>query len=137
MIWDDLEYDSEIVNDKSGFKSGFGAYTVEQNKDLLNFYKDIIDIRNSNEQLKTGTIKFIYSDDDKRAFAFESVIADKKTVCVFNTNENELTIKFDFPLIQLYILNNDFESEKVHTKIYKTNEPIMIPAGSFGIFNTK
>ncbi|MDP2365243.1 MAG: hypothetical protein Q8M94_15935, partial [Ignavibacteria bacterium] len=121
----------------SGFKIGFGSFKVEQDKDLLKFYKDIVGIRNSNEELNNGAIKFIYSDNDKRAFAFESVLADKKTICVFNTGDNELTIKFDFPLIELYILNNDFESEKVHIKIYKPNEPIMIPAGSFGIFNTK
>ena len=137
MIWDDLKYDSEIINENSGFKTGFGSYTVEQNKGLLKFYKDIIDIRNNNEQLKTGTIKFIYSDNDKRAFAFESVLDDKKTVCVFNADENELTIKFDFPLNELYILNNDFDSENVLNKIYKPNEAIVIPASSFGVFNTK
>ena len=137
MIWDNLKFDNEIINENSGFKTGFGSYIVEQNKGLLKFYKDIIDIRNNNEQLKTGTIKFIHSDNDKRAFAFESVLADKKTVCIFNTDENELTIKFDFPLNELYILNSDFDSEKVHTKIYKPNEPIMIPARSFGVFNTK
>jgi glycosidase len=137
MIWDDLEYESEIVNEKSGFKSGFGAYTVEQNKDLLNFYKEIIDIRNNNEQLKTGTIKFIYSDNDKKAFAFESVLADKKTICIFNLGENELVKSFEFPLTELYILKNDFNSEEVHTSYYKPNEPILISAKSFGVFNTK
>ena len=44
MIWDDLKYDDEIINENSGFKTGFGTYTVEQNKDLLKFYKEIIDL---------------------------------------------------------------------------------------------
>ena len=74
---------------------------------------------------------------DKQSFAFERVLTDQKTICVFNTDENELAIKFDFPLTELYIFNSDFDPKKVHTKIYKSNEPIMIPARSFGVFNAK
>ena len=35
MIWDDLVYDNEVINEQSGFKIGFGSYSVEQNKNLL------------------------------------------------------------------------------------------------------
>lgn len=139
MVWDDLKYDDEIINDKSGFKSGFGAYTVEQNKDLLNFYKEIINIRNNNEQLKTGTIKFIYSDDDRKAFAFESVLLDKKTICIFNLGDEELPMQFDYELKQL-VFNNQANDPNENPSVYiriKKNEPIIIPAESFGIFNTK
>ena len=137
MIWDDLVYENEMIDENSGFKTGFGAYTVEQNRGLLNFYKEIIDIRNNNEQLKTGTIKFIYSDNEKKAFAFESVLDKQKTVWVFNLGNNELSIKFDFPLNELYTLKNKYESEDVKTKSYNSNEQILIPAKSFGVFNTK
>ena len=40
MIWDDLVYDNEVIDESSGFKIGFGSYSVEQNKDLLKFYKE-------------------------------------------------------------------------------------------------
>ena len=137
MIWDDLVYENEIINEQSGFKTGIGNYTVEQNNNLLNFYKKIIEIRNNNEQLKTGTIKFIYSDNEKKAFAFESVIAEKKTVCVFNLGNNELSIKFDFPLAELYLLNKNDDSENFSKNNYKPNEEILIQVKSFGVFNTK
>jgi cyclomaltodextrinase / maltogenic alpha-amylase / neopullulanase len=136
MIWDDLIYDNEIVDENSGFKSGFGNFTVEQNIELLDFYKTIIEIRNSNEQLKTGKIDFIYSDNAKNAFAFESTLEDKKTVCVFNLGENELSINFDFPLTGLYILQNEL-NPSITAKYYKAKEQILIPAKSFGVFNTK
>ena len=134
MIWEDQVFDNEVINENSGFKTGFGNYSVEQNKDLLEFYKKMIEIRNENEQLKVGTIKFIYSDNDKKAFAFESVLEDKKTISIFNLGTEELIINFEFPLIKLFVFNGD---DKEGLKIYKQNEEIIVSAKSFGVFNTK
>lgn len=119
MIWDDLVYDNEIINEQSGFKTGFGSYSVEQNKDLLKFYKDIIEIRNNNEAIKTGTIKFIYSDNEKRTFAFECVIADKKIICAFNLGENEVTIPLDYEVIELYSSNQETSIKSISAKSFK------------------
>jgi glycosidase len=110
MIWDDLIYENEVVDANSGFKTGFGNYTVEQNKNLLEFYKTIIEIRNENEQLKTGTTKFIYSDNEKIAFAFESVIEDEKIVCAFNLGESSVSIPLDYEVVELYSSNNETNS---------------------------
>ena len=110
MIWDDLVYENEIINEQSGFKTGFGIYTVEQNKNLLEFYKTIIKIRNDNEPLKTGTIKFIYSDNEKRAFAFESVIEDQKIICAFNLGESDVSIPLDYEVVELYSSNSETNS---------------------------
>ena len=111
MIWDDLVYENEIINEQSGFKTGFGNYTVEQNKNLLKFYKTIINIRNENEPLKTGTIKFIYSDNEKKAFAFESVIEDQKTICAFNLGESEVSIPLEFEVVELYSSNSEINAK--------------------------
>lgn len=134
MIWDDLIYDNEVIDENSGFKTGFGNYTVEQNNDLLEFYKKIIEIRNKNEQLKIGTIKFIYSDNDKTAFAFESVLNDKKTISIFNLGNKQIEMTFEFPLIQIYKMNDKQDSKSI---MYNSNESIIIPANSFGVFNAK
>ena len=48
-----------MIDNNSGFKTGFGSYIVEQDKELLKFYKNIIDIRNKNEQLKTVNEKLV------------------------------------------------------------------------------
>lgn len=134
MVWNDLVYENEVIDDNSGFKTGFGNYTVEQNNDLLEFYKKIIEIRNKNEQLKFGTIKFIYSDNDKTAFAFESVLNDKKTISIFNLGNKQIEMTFEFPLIQIYKMNDKQDSKTI---MYNSNESIIIPAKSFGAFNTK
>ena len=131
MVWDDMLYDNEVINNHSGFNIGYDSYTVEQNKDLLNFYRDIIRIKNSNEELKKGEIEFIYSENDKRSFAFESVLADNKTICIFNLGEEELSITFDFSLAEVYsskpeVLKSD------RRMILNASSPIMIPPNSFG-----
>jgi glycosidase len=119
MIWDDLVYKNEIINEQSGFKTGFGIYTVEQNKDLLKFYKEIIEIRNNNEALKTGTLKFIYSDNEKKTFAFESVIADEKIICAFNLGKSEVSIPLDFEVIELYSGNQGTNIKSITAKSFK------------------
>ena len=134
MIWNDLVYDNEIIDENSGFKTGFGNYTVEQNRELLDYYKKIISIRNENEQLKLGSIKFIYSDNETKTFAFESVLGNKKTISIFNLGDNEVNIKFEFPLTGIY---NFEDQERDKPKFFNSNEAVIIQAGSFGVFNTK
>lgn len=119
MVWDDLVYENEIINEQSGFKTGFGSYSVEQNKDLLKFYKEIIEIRNNNEALKTGTIKFIYSDNEKRTFAFESVIAGEKIICAFNLGEVEVTFPLVFEVIELYSVNKNSQIKSIASNSFK------------------
>jgi glycosidase len=96
MVWDEIEYDNEVITGKSGFKKGHSVYRVDQNKDLLSFYKKIISIRNNNAELKTGTIRFLYSNDKTNSFAFERAIDDNKIIAVFNLGETE--DRFELPL---------------------------------------
>ncbi len=119
MVWHDLVYDNEVIDKNSGFKTGFGSYSVEQNGDLLKFYKDIIEVRNDNEELKTGTIKFIYSDNEKKSFAFESVIEDEKIICAFNLGENKVSIPLDFEVIELYSDNQNSQIKSIAAKSFK------------------
>lgn len=85
MVWGDLKYDDEVITPASGFHKGLGSYKVEQNKDLLDFYKKIISIHNSNKPLSEGDIKFLYSDDDKGTLAFERTLEDETLIIAFNT----------------------------------------------------
>jgi glycosidase len=121
MIWDDLVYKNEVIDIKSGFTTGYGSFSVEQNKDLYKFYKDIISIKDGNTELRFGAIKFVYSDNDKRAFAFESVLGDQRTICAFNLGEVELSIPLDFDVVELYTnkrSQND-DSKSITPKSFK------------------
>jgi glycosidase len=119
MIWDDLVYENEIINEQSGFKTGFGSYSVEQNKDLLKFYKEINEIRNRSEAIKTGALKFIYSDNENKIFAFESVLADEKIICAFNLGEAEINIPLDFEVIELYPGNQETTIKSIAPKSFE------------------
>jgi len=91
MVWDDLQYDTELIDESSGFENGFGNYTVEQNKDLLDFYKKLISIRNEYEVLKKGSVSFVYMNEQKKTFAFLRVLEKNYMVVAFNLGiENDL-----------------------------------------------
>jgi cyclomaltodextrinase / maltogenic alpha-amylase / neopullulanase len=103
MIWNDLDYDDEVINEKSGFKTGYGTYKVEQNGDLLNFYKEIIAIRNDNEALKMGTLKFVYENDKTGSFAFLRELEENKIIVIFNAGNDQAEILLSD------ILSNDYQ----------------------------
>ena len=95
MVWDNLKYDDEVITAESGFSTGFGTYKVEQNKDLLRYYKKIISIRNQNPQLKDGDVKFIYSNDETSVFAFERYDRKGKIITVFNTGKAKADVELN------------------------------------------
>ena len=87
MVWNNLKYDSQVITPASGFKRGFGVYKIEQNKELLSFYKKIIEIRNSNPALKYGSLNFLYSNNKSNSFAFERNYNSNKIIAVFNVGD--------------------------------------------------
>ena len=126
MVWDNLIYDDELIDSTSGFKTGFGDFKVEQNKDLLNFYKKIISLRNNNDPLSKGSIKFIYIDNEKRTFAFERVLNDKKIICVFNLGNDENSLEVDSKGKEIFPDANDNVIQK-----------IVLEPNSFKVFQLK
>ncbi len=84
MIWSNLHYEDEVIDESSGFGTGYGRYTVEQNNDLLQFYKKIISIRNSSAALKKGSLNFLYNNDERNTFAFSREYENEKVMSAFN-----------------------------------------------------
>jgi glycosidase len=110
MIWSDLKYDDEVVDETSGFKTGFGKYYVEQNKDLLSFYKKIIEIRNNSAALQKGDVNFKYLNDEQKTFTFQRKYKDDLIICAFNigTEASEVSFATDFPKASyLNIITNE------------------------------
>ncbi|MFC2094710.1 glycoside hydrolase family 13 protein [Bacteroidota bacterium] len=84
MVWDELNYDDEIIDENSGFGTGYGDYEVTQNKNLLNWYRKLISIRNKSIALKKGEQRFLFAHDDSRSFAFERKFNEEIMIVVFN-----------------------------------------------------
>ena len=96
MVWNEFYYDDEVIDESSGFGTGFGSYEVSQNTNLLNWYKKIISIRNNSSALKKGDQKILYVSDSSKSFAFERWYKDERMIIAFNFgNENEV---FEIPL---------------------------------------
>ena len=97
MVWSNLKYDDEIINESSGFHKGFGTYKVEQNKEILAFYKKIIAIHNSNSALHDGDVRFLYSNDETEVFAFERSDNNERIITAFNTgrDKQDFNVKLD------------------------------------------
>ncbi len=93
MVWDELNYDDELIDETSGFGTGYGEYEVSQNKSLLIWYKKLISIRNKSNTLKKGEQRFLYTSNDSRSFAFERKLNDKIMIVVFNLSEDTKSIE--------------------------------------------
>jgi glycosidase len=135
MVWKDLKYDEEVIAKSSGFKKGYGKYKVEQNSDLLSFYKKMISIRNENKALKKGEMNFLYSNNEKNTFAFERVFEDEKCIVAFNLGKEE--DKFEVPLnLNKAIYSELISGEKgsVSSENADAKLNVEIPAGSVRIY---
>jgi glycosidase len=113
MIWDELEYDNEVIDQSSGFRTGYGSCTVEQNKDLLNFYKEIIKLREDYQELVKGDVNFIYQNNEQKTFAFERNLNDKKVICVFNLSKNSQNVDLNQEALEIFPQLNKMKSQQV------------------------
>lgn len=136
MIWDELNYDDEVIDEFSGFSKGFGSYQVSQNKDLLNWYKKLISIRNENIVFKKGQQRFIYFSDFTKTFAFERTYKDKKMICVFNFDAE--VAQFKIPMEENNFVVSELISGKESSKA-NTGEGVEIlvniPGNTVQIYN--
>jgi glycosidase len=92
MIWSELKYDDEVIDKSSGFGTGFGTFKVEPDNDLLDYYKKLISIRNTNPVLKTGDLEFIYISENRKAFAFKRTNGKQDIVVAFNLDEEQFKL---------------------------------------------
>ncbi len=88
MVWSDIRFDDEkYLPDGTCRESG---EKVEVNEDLFNFYRKLINIRNSNESLQLGDFKTIMADNQKKVFVFSrNYNADSMIIAINNSNETQ------------------------------------------------
>jgi glycosidase len=129
MLWGDIEYEDEVIDSTIGFKKGIGSYKVDVNRGLLAFYKKAIAVRNDNPALKLGSLKFIYHDDAKDAFAFERSYENVKIIAGFNIGSE--TAEFDINNVGTASCVNLWTGEDVS---FSGSINIQIPSQSFVIY---
>ena len=93
MVWEDLKYDDEVYNWDGSIKSK--SDPVQPNNDILNYYKKLSAIRNSNPALQVGDITTIYSDDENSIYVFSRNSGENHCIIAINNGTVEQKIKLD------------------------------------------
>ena len=93
MVWEDLKYDDEVYNWDGSIKSK--SDPVQPNNDILNYYKKLSAIRNSNPALQVGDITTIYSDDENSIYVFSRNSGENHCIIAINNGTIEQKIKLD------------------------------------------
>jgi glycosidase len=111
MLWDELAYQDEVVKAESGFRTGYGKYKVQVNKDLLAYYKKMISIRNFSPALKCGTVEFLPLHENKYVFGFIRQYKEDKILVLFNlSHQSEI---FDFHVDKKEVMDVNV-GDKIH-----------------------
>ena len=94
MIWNDLTYANETHYPSQKTHT---ADSVTVNRDLLNHYKKLIQIRNNNPVLQLGDFSPLIVDDSNEVFVFKRKYQEKEIIVVFNNSNisQHIDIKID------------------------------------------
>lgn len=93
IVWDDIVYEDQAVD--------FYQQTLEnpqptvQDKELLAYYKNLIQLRKDNAVLAKGDVNFILNDDDNMTFAYSRSLDNEVVLAVFNISDKLQEINLD------------------------------------------
>ncbi|UCH65806.1 MAG: alpha-glucosidase C-terminal domain-containing protein [Ignavibacterium sp.] len=138
MVWDELSYDDELIDESSGFGTGYDSYEVSQNEDLLYWYKKVTSIRNQNKSLRLGKQRFLYVSDGTKTFAFERTYENERMICAFNLEDEEQM--FTIPMEERKIFFTELicnEDGSVAATGTGVDFPINLPGNSVRIYKIK
>ncbi len=132
MIWSDIPYEDESSAPPNASRKG--ADKVEINKDLLEFYKEIIKIHNDSPALKWGDFKTLLADNKNRVFAFSRIYDDDMVFVMINAGNEEQSIDIQIERDQEFrdMLN-------IQTEIISNNSKITVkvPPGKAAILRNQ
>lgn len=81
MIWEEYQYEPETHHP---FGLPRPVDTVEVNRELLEYYRQLIRLRKEHPELSRGKYETVYTDDDHLIFVFERSYHSGKIRAVFN-----------------------------------------------------
>lgn len=108
-----------------------------EDEDMLNFYKDIIKIRNKNKLLNSGDTEFIYTGNDS-VFAFIRFNENKDRILILvNRSENTERISLNIDGSFIEEITIKYSPKNVNNTInIESNElKVDLEAKSFGVFS--
>jgi cyclomaltodextrinase / maltogenic alpha-amylase / neopullulanase len=91
MLWPELTFQDEVLSTNGSSKITPSKVAFDQ--DLYNWYKKLIQIRNQNNCLKTGSFKTIVVNNEKKIYGFERQLGEEKIMVILNNSKEEQEIK--------------------------------------------
>lgn len=95
----------------------------KQNIDLINFYKNLINIRKNNKVLTYGSFEEVYCKNN--VIIFKRVLDNQEILCVFNNSDNRTFLNINSKLKVINLITEDIEDlnnidiESFSFKVYK------------------
>ncbi len=89
LIWPDYTFDNEVVHPLGLAKP---TDKVAFDSSLFAFYKQLINLRKSNEVLTKGSLKYLVTDETNRVLAYSRNLDSKEAIVAFNLSNKVKTV---------------------------------------------
>jgi cyclomaltodextrinase len=95
MVWDDFVYDDEVYGPDGQRRAHVDRVSV--NRELLEHYRRLIQLRNELPALRRGTFETVLLDDERQLYGFRRSLDGQEVVVVLNnsTDEQQATLALD------------------------------------------
>ncbi len=127
MVWPEFEYETETTHP---FGKERPHDTVEFNKELFEWYKKLISIRQLNSELSDGEIEYFFADDEKKLLGFKRTLNNNYSIILLNNKNEKAEISIDLKGLSLKEeLTNLLNNQKLVAENSKLNfslEPYQI-----------
>lgn len=131
MVWMEFKYETETTHP---FGKKRPADTVEFDKSLFNWYKKMITIRKTNDELSLGNIKFKVINEKKGLLAYKRTYKNKTSIIIVNNNSKTNQLKL---VKNSFFSFNPFVKDLVTGKKIQTAKGINIEMQPYGILILK
>jgi len=109
MTWKEMKFENEsLLPDQSKRPV---SYEVKFDDDMFNYYKKVIQIRNSHPALQLGDFKTILTDDKNEIYAFGRNYENQEVIVILNNNPAAQNIEV---LLNPGIYKDVFNEDKVY-----------------------
>lgn len=99
MVWADISYEPEATLPNGSTRNEL--FAVDYNRDIFEWHRKLIHIRNTYPSLQTGDFKIIEKDDRSRVLVFKRTLNEESVMVVINGSKKERKINLETPLIDL------------------------------------
>lgn len=100
MIWDDMEYRSEIVLPDGSRRDK--PDEVKFSKDLFDHYKKLIHIRNSNRALQLGDYQTLLTDDKNHVYSFGRSHDNQNVIVIINNSNTGQRVRLNVDMAGVF-----------------------------------